>query len=89
MELALALHMPVSDLKAKLTVDDAIKWGLYRKKHGPLDIQQRMEYGFALLAGIQTGERDLKKFIPWREPPELTPEMMFAQIKGASRKNGK
>lgn len=71
-----------------MSYEEAMVWGQYRKKHGPFTVQKRVEYGFAVLAAIQTGEKDLTKFIPWREPPELTPEMMFAQIKGASRKNG-
>lgn len=89
MELGLALGMTVRELKERLTYEEAMLWGMYRQKHGPFTVQARVEYGFALLAAIQTGEKDLKKFVPWHVEPELTPEMMFAQIKGASLKNGK
>lgn len=89
MELALGLGMTVRELKDKLSYEEAMQWGLYRKKNGPFSIQKRVEYGFALLAAIQTGSKDLKKFIPWlsEQEVEITPEMMLAQLKTVSVKN--
>lgn len=88
MELALGLGMTVRELKDKLSYEEAMQWGLYRKKNGPFSVQKRVEYGFALLAAIQTGNKDLKKFIPWlHEDVEITPEMMLAQLKTVSVKN--
>lgn len=87
MELALGLGMTARELKDKLSYEEAMQWGLYRKKNGPFSIQKRVEYGFALLATIQTGGKDLRKFIPWLEPEELTPDVMLAQLKGISAKN--
>ena len=74
-----------------MSYEEAMVWGQYRKRRGPFDLQSRIEYHLALLAAIQTGERNLKKFVPWYVEPELemTPEMMFNQISMAAKKNGK
>lgn len=74
-----------------MTYEEAMVWGLYRKRHGPLSLQTRQEYQFSLLAALQTREKNLKKFIPWYVEPEIemTPEMMFNQISMAAKKNGK
>lgn len=81
----------VSELKEGMSYEEAGKWGQYRKKHGPFTVQARVEYGFALLAAIQTGEKSLKKFIPWSEEEEATPEGIFGALnlvtKGV-KKNG-
>lgn len=89
MELALALGKTVQELKEGMSYEEAQLWGLYRKRHGPFTLQARNEYGFALLAAIQTGEKNLKKFIPWYVEPEveMTPQMMFSGIKSVSTKN--
>lgn len=87
MELALGLGMTVRELKDKLSYEEAMQWGLYRKKNGPFSIQKRVEYGFALQAAIQTGTKDLRKFIPWLQEEELTPDLMLAHLKGISAKN--
>jgi hypothetical protein len=73
-----------------MSFEEAMGWGQYRKKHGPFTVQSRVEYGFALLAAIQTGEKDLTKFIPWHVEPEATPEGVEAILKSLSRgkKNG-
>lgn len=91
MELALALGKTVHELKEGMSYEEAMMWGLYRKRHGPFDLQSRMEYQMALLAALQTREKNLKKFVPWYVEPEIemTPEMMFNQISMAAKQNGK
>lgn len=81
--------MTVGKMKQEMSFQEAVLWGLYRKKHGPFSLQPRMEYGFALLAAIQTGQKDLRKFIPWHheEEVELTPQQMFLGLKAVSAKN--
>lgn len=81
--------MTVGRLKKEMSFEEAVIWGLYRKRHGPFTVQARNEYGFALLAAIQTGQKDLKKFIPWYVEPEveITPQQMFLGLKAVSTKN--
>lgn len=81
----------MQELKEGMSYEEAMKWGQYRKRHGPFDLQSRLEYHLALLAAMQAREKNLKKFIPWYTEPEIeiTPEMMFNQINMAARKNGK
>lgn len=79
----------VRELKEGMDHEEAMRWGLYRKKYGPFDLQQRMQYQLALLAAIQAGEKKLTKFIPWYVEPEveLTPQAMLAGLRTASTKN--
>jgi hypothetical protein len=81
--------MTVGRLKREMSFEEAVIWGLYRKRHGPFTVQARNEYGFALLAAIQTGQKDLKKFIPWYVEPEveMTPQQMLMGLKSVSAKN--
>jgi len=80
--------MTVGQIK-KMSFEEAQIWGLYRKRHGPFTSQARIEYGFALLAAIHTGQKDLKKFIPWYVEPEveITPQQMLMGLKSVSAKN--
>lgn len=81
--------MTVGRLKKEMSFEEAVIWGLYRKRHGPFTVQDRNEYGFALLAAIHTGQKDLKKFIPWYVEPEveITPQQMLMGLKSVSAKN--
>jgi hypothetical protein len=81
--------MTVGELKRKMTFEEAVTWGLYRKRHGPFTVQARTEYGFALLAAIQTNTKDLRKFIPWHveQEIEMTPKQMLTGLQAVSAKN--
>lgn len=57
-----------------MSYQEMVIWGQYRRKHGPFTMQARLEYQLALLAAIQTGEKDLTKFIPWHVEPDATPD---------------
>lgn len=64
---------------------EAMVWGLYRKKHGPFTVQARLEYQLALLAAVQTGEKDLTKFIPWHVEPDATPDGVALMLTALNR----
>lgn len=53
---------------------EAVQWGEYVKKHGSLNVCDRLEYGFALIAMMidnkTGGKHDMKYFMPHAKAAE-------------------
>jgi hypothetical protein len=66
-DLALALGMTVTDLKARMPMDEFGAWFAYVELHGPVDYRRRYDEPAAMLTyvtqKIQGGKAELKDFL--------------------------
>ncbi len=76
--------MTVGEMKARMTSGEMHRWGLYRQKHGPLDLERRYDRPAALAAywHVAMNAKDyrgnLGDFMPWPVKPVLNEAERFA-----------
>lgn len=59
----------IAEAKERITYDEYVDWCAYRKKHGPINVNRSLEYGFAMIAMLihnanYTNKKEMTAFMP-------------------------
>lgn len=76
----------IQEAKQNLTYDEVLDWSAYIKQRGQINIGQRLEIGFALLAMLiiksNGGKADMEDFMPHFDKAEADIESVMSILAG-------
>lgn len=81
----------IEEAKERMSYAEAQMWMDYMSRKGPLDLGERMEWGFALIATMINralkGKAEIQDFMPFSKPKSqgASPEQVFSMLKGMAR----
>lgn len=83
----------IKEAKERMTLQEFFDWSEYIKRRGSLDLGNRTEYGFALVAQVVNnaagGKAKMTDFLPKREEPETSIHDVFSMIKSRAQVNNR
>lgn len=79
----------IAEAKERMTYDELLSWSEYIRLRGSLNVGNRLEYGFALIAMMINracgGKTDMSDYMPHFEKPPASIEDIMGVLSGSKR----